>query len=181
MRVVVQRVKNAQVRVESKVGLLRQILSVFDFAGPNSTKPKVKTFGRSRIVGEIDRGMLVFAGIGKKDTPQDADYLVRKIVEFRMFEDDNGKMNLSALETKAAFLVVSQFTLHGDCTKGRRPSFDKAADPQKGEELYNYFVDQLRKQKVHVETGQFRAMMDVHLINDGPVTFILDSKNENYC
>jgi len=83
-------------------------------------------------------------------------------------------MNLSAEEVNAQFLVVSQFTLYGDCRKGRRPSFDQAADPQKGEELYNYFVEKLRQEKVKVETGQFRAMMDVHLVNDGPVTLILE-------
>ena len=95
-----------------------------------------------------------------------------------MFKDEEGKMNLSAQETNAEFLIVSQFTLHGDCTKGRRPSFDKAADPKKAEELYDYFIKALRKHNVKVESGQFRAMMDVSLTNDGPVTFMLESLNE---
>ena len=127
------------------------------------------------IVGKISRGMLIFLGVGKEDTPEDADYLVQKVIHLRIFEDGQGKMNCSALDVGAEICVVSQFTLYGDCRKGRRPSFDKAADPQKGQELYEYFVRQLRAQNIKVETGQFQAMMDVELVNDGPVTFILES------
>src|SRR5262249_23663655 len=120
-------------------------------------------------------GMLVFVGVAKDDTEQEADRLVQKIVELRIFEDAQGKMNLCAAEVKAAFLVVSQFTLLGSCEKGRRPSFDAAADPVTGEKLYNYFVERLKKQNMEVATGRFRAMMKVSLINDGPVTFVLDA------
>ena len=146
MRLVIQRVKEAQVKVAGQV------------------------------VGRIARGMLVFLGVAHEDTKASADYLVKKITELRIFDDSQGKMNLSAQEVGGQFLVVSQFTLYGNCDKGRRPSFDEAADPAKGEELYNYFVKQLKATKAVVETGQFRAMMDVSLINDGPVTLIIDSK-----
>ena len=130
----------------------------------------------SAVVGQIGAGMLIFVGVGKEDTPSDADYLVDKVLQLRIFEDEDGKMNRSALDVHAHFLVVSQFTLYGDCDKGRRPSFDKAAEPKKGEELYDHFVRKLRSHHRKVETGRFRAMMDVALINDGPVTFILESK-----
>lgn len=126
-------------------------------------------------VGTIGRGVLIFVGIKKEDTKEDADYLAQKITQLRMFEDKEGKMNISSFEAGAEMLVVSQFTLYGDCRKGRRPSFDQAADPLKGEELYTYFVAALRGKNKKVETGRFQAMMDVKLINDGPVTFILDS------
>jgi D-tyrosyl-tRNA(Tyr) deacylase len=126
-------------------------------------------------VGKIGRGVLILLGVSKSDAKEDADYLAQKITQLRMFEDQNGKMNISAVDAGAEMLVVSQFTLYGDCRKGRRPSFDEAADPAKGEELYDYFVAALRKQNAKVETGRFQAMMDVSLINDGPVTFILDS------
>ena len=127
------------------------------------------------IVGQIGNGILIFLGIAKDDTLEDIDYLIKKITELRIFEDENGKMNLSAKDVNAAFLVVSQFTLFGDCSKGRRPSFDQAAEPQKAEEFYNRFVENLRQHHLKVETGQFRAMMDVALVNDGPVTFVLES------
>lgn len=127
------------------------------------------------VVGRIDQGMLVFIGVEKGDKEEDIEYFVRKISELRMFEDEGGKMNRSAAEVGAQFLVVSQFTLLGSCDKGRRPSFDKAADPKIAQQLYDLFVEKLRSQNFKVETGEFRAMMDVSLINDGPVTFILSS------
>ena len=136
---------------------------------------QASVFVDNQIIGSIAAGMLLFLGVGKNDRPEDAGKLVEKISELRIFEDSQGKMNLSAGQVRAEFLVVSQFTLYGDCKKGRRPSFDDAADPQKGEALYDLFVDQLRKKGFKVETGRFRAMMDVALVNDGPVTFIIDS------
>ena len=126
------------------------------------------------IVGAIGQGVLVFLGVAKTDTHQHVDALVNKLVELRIFDDRQGKMNLAAKEVGAAFLVVSQFTLYGDCQKGRRPSFDQAADPKTAETLYNDFIAQLKQQQVPVQTGKFRAMMDVSLVNDGPVTFILE-------
>jgi len=139
-----------------------------------------------KCVGKINKGMLVFLGVAKTDTASDVDYLVEKVSGFRIFEDSQarlpgdspggqGKMNCSAAEVGGEFLVVSQFTLLGNCEKGRRPSFDAAAEPQKGEEFYELFVKRLREKNFKVETGQFRAMMDVSLVNDGPVTFILES------
>ena len=147
MRAVIQRVKSAQVAVEGN------------------------------IVGRIGKGALIFLGIGKEDNQSDFDSIVDKVSNLRIFEDAAGKMNLSCAEAGGAFLVVSQFTLYGDCRKGRRPSFDQAAEPQIAEKFYNEFVEALRKQKFTVETGKFKAVMDVSLVNDGPVTFILDSKN----
>lgn len=130
----------------------------------------------NRTTGQIHAGMLILLGVGRDDALEDIDYLVRKISELRIFEDAQGKMNLSAAQAKAEFLVVSQFTLLGDCSKGRRPSFDKAAEPKKAEEFYQIFVKTLVAQGLKVETGAFRAKMDVALTNDGPVTFILNSK-----
>ncbi|MCK5579704.1 MAG: D-tyrosyl-tRNA(Tyr) deacylase [Candidatus Omnitrophica bacterium] len=127
-------------------------------------------------VGRAGQGMLIFLGVAKGDAEEDVDYLIRKIIELRIFEDENGKMNRSAKDVKAEFLVVSQFTLLGDCMKGRRPSFDKAAEPKEAERLYELFVEKLSQQDFKVATGEFRAMMDVSLVNDGPVTFVLDSK-----
>ena len=128
-------------------------------------------------VGQINEGLLIFLGVSKDDTFKDADVLTQKIIQLRIFEDDKGKMNLSALDQRAEILVVSQFTLYGDCEKGRRPSFDRAAEPEMAEELYNYFVEQLRKYDLKIATGHFRAMMEVSLVNNGPVTFILESKS----
>lgn len=129
-----------------------------------------------QVVGRIGLGLLVFLGVAKDDSQADVDYLVKKLIELRIFEDAQGKMNCSIEEAKGEFLVVSQFTILGACQKGRRPSFDLAADPAKGEGLYNSFVHGLRVAGQKVETGQFRAMMDVALVNDGPVTFILESR-----
>ncbi|MBT0665451.1 D-tyrosyl-tRNA(Tyr) deacylase [Geobacter pelophilus] len=128
------------------------------------------------VTGAIGGGILVLLGVEQGDTEQDADWLVKKIVELRIFEDEAGKMNLALAEVNGALLVVSQFTLLGDCRKGRRPSFVKAAPPAEGNRLYEYFVAKARETGTKVETGVFQAMMQVHLINDGPVTFILESR-----
>ena len=128
-----------------------------------------------KTAGTIGRGLLVFLAVGKGDTQKEADVLVKKIVELRIFEDTEGKMNIAAPQAGAGILVVPQFTLYGDCSNGRRPSFDQAADPRTAEVLYQYFLGQLKKTNVKIESGQFRAMMDVHLVNDGPVTFILEN------
>jgi D-tyrosyl-tRNA(Tyr) deacylase len=128
------------------------------------------------IISRIGRGLLVLLGIAQEDHRSDADYLANKIVNLRIFEDDIGKMNRSLLDTGGEILVVSQFTLLGDCRKGRRPSFVAAAEPEKATALYEYFVDQVRQLGISVQTGRFRAMMEVTLINDGPVTLILESR-----
>ena len=146
MRAVIQRVKEAQVLVDGKT------------------------------VGEIDQGLLVFLGVADSDEEEDADYLVSKILHLRIFKDSEGKFNLSLRDTKGSLLVVSQFTLLGDCRKGRRPSFTDAALPEKARKLYDYFIASVAEQGVPVASGEFQAMMDVHLINDGPVTMLLDSK-----
>ncbi len=130
----------------------------------------------NEVIGRIGGGLLVFLGVAKGDTSSDADYLAKKIVNLRIFEDDNGKMNRSLIEADGKMLVVSQFTLLGDCRKGRRPSFVAAAEPETATELYEYFVKQVRLLGIPVEIGRFRAMMEVALINDGPVTLILESQ-----
>ena len=145
MRAVVQRVKTAKVMVDGAV------------------------------VGEIGTGVLIFLGVGVGDTIDDADYLASKIVHLRIFGDDEGKMNLSLLETGGEALVVSQFTLWGDCKKGRRPSFVRAADPAIANDLYQKFIFFLKGKGIQVAEGRFQEMMDVHLVNDGPVTLLLDS------
>ncbi|OGR27096.1 MAG: D-tyrosyl-tRNA(Tyr) deacylase [Desulfuromonadales bacterium GWD2_54_10] len=127
-----------------------------------------------RIVGEIGRGILVLLGVEKGDDEPRADWLAEKIVNLRIFEDQAGKMNLSLGEIDGGLLVVSQFTLAGNCDKGRRPSFDSAAPPEEGKRLYDYFVEALKRQGVSVQTGIFQADMQVSLVNDGPVTFILE-------
>jgi D-aminoacyl-tRNA deacylase len=147
MRMVIQRVAEARVEVEGAV------------------------------VGKIGRGLLVLLGVSKNDSEQDADYLVQKLAEMRIFPDEAGKMNRSVLETGGGVLVVSQFTLYGDCRKGRRPSFDQAAPAEQAKALYEYFVEAARRQIPVVETGVFQAMMSVHLVNDGPVTIVCDSVN----
>jgi len=145
MRAVVQRVKTAKVMVDGE------------------------------IVGEIGKGVLIFLGVGVGDTIDDADYLASKIVHLRIFGDSEGKMNLSLLETGGEALVVSQFTLWGDCKKGRRPSFVRAADPAVANDLYQKFIFFLKGKGIQVAEGRFQEMMDVHLVNDGPVTLLLDS------
>ncbi|HEX6595131.1 MAG TPA: D-aminoacyl-tRNA deacylase [Bacillota bacterium] len=129
-----------------------------------------------QITGEIEHGFVVLLGVTHDDTIEDVDYLVRKIAHLRVFEDEQQKMNLSLKDVAGKVLSISQFTLYGDTRRGRRPSFAKAAPPKQANELYEMFNDRLRKEGVHVETGQFGAMMDVRLTNDGPVTFVIDSK-----
>lgn len=146
MRAVVQRVSHAKVTVDKKT------------------------------TGEIGRGLLVLLGVAQNDTEQDADYVVEKILNLRIFEDLDDKMNLSLLDVTGELLVVSQFTLYGDTRRGRRPSFINAAAPDKANRLYEYFVARSLESVKKVETGQFQAMMDVELVNDGPVTIILDSE-----
>jgi D-tyrosyl-tRNA(Tyr) deacylase len=145
MRAVVQRVSRAQVSVGKEV------------------------------VGKIGPGMLVLLGVTISDTQADAEYLAAKIVGLRIFDDENEKMNLSLSETHGAVLAVSQFTLYGDVRKGRRPSFDDAAPPELARELYDYFVAKIREAGILCETGRFQATMQVELVNDGPVTILLDS------
>jgi D-tyrosyl-tRNA(Tyr) deacylase len=138
------------------------------------SRAKVKV--EEEVVGKIDRGLLVYLGVENEDQAQDLDYILDKTVNLRIFEDDEGKMNLSIQEINGSILAVSQFTLFGDCRRGRRPSFSKAADIGKAEDLYNRYIKGAREMGIHVETGVFRAHMDVESINDGPVTILLDSK-----
>jgi D-tyrosyl-tRNA(Tyr) deacylase len=146
MRAVVQRVSRAEVRVEGQ------------------------------LVGRIAGGFVVLVGIGSEDSREAGEWLAEKIVHLRVFDDDTGKMDRSLLETSGAVLCISQFTLYGDCRKGRRPSYERAAPPEAARVLYESFVAALRSHGVHVETGEFRAMMEVELVNDGPVTLLLDSE-----
>jgi len=146
MRAVIQRVKSAEVLVDG------------------------------RLSGKIGKGLLVFVGVAKGDSESDLTYLTSKIPDLRIFEDSSEKFNLSLREIGGEILVVSQFTLYGDCRKGRRPSFTDAEDPVLARELYERFVIRLREQGISVQTGEFQAKMEVHLINDGPVTLILDSR-----
>jgi D-tyrosyl-tRNA(Tyr) deacylase len=127
-------------------------------------------------VGRIGPGLLVLLGVSQQDEQKDADYLADKIAHLRVFEDDDGKMNRSLLETGGEMLVVSQFTLLGDCRKGRRPSFVKAAQPDKAEALYESFIDRVRSLGISASSGTFQARMAVSLVNDGPVTLIVESK-----
>ena len=146
MRAVVQRVKSSSVTVDG------------------------------RVVAEIGDGLLVLLGVAKPDKSDDADYLAEKIVNLRIFEDEDGKLNRSVLSTGGQMLVVSQFTLLGNCNKGRRPSFVHAAGQDQAVKLYERFIEQIREKGVSVKTGRFRATMEVGLINDGPVTLIVESK-----
>ena len=129
------------------------------------------------VVGEIGPGLLVLLGVAKGDTEADADFLAKKIPSLRIFADADGKMNLDLVETGGGLLAVSQFTLYGDCRKGRRPGFDLAAPAEQARVLYEYFVAALRAQGVRVETGIFQAHMAVSLVNDGPVTLLVESPN----
>ena len=146
MRAVVQRVKSAAVYVEG------------------------------RVTGEIGQGLLVLVGVGRGDGDEDIAYLASKLPELRIFEDTSGKFSLSLREVGGKMLVVSQFTIYGDCRKGRRPSFTEAAEPAEARRLYEQLILRLKNQGVSVETGEFQAKMEVHLVNDGPVTIMLDSR-----
>ena len=130
-----------------------------------------------KTIGQINHGFVILLGVVDIDEKEDADFLSEKIAHLRVFDDENGKMNLSIQDVLGSALVISQFTLCGDTRKGRRPSFIHAAPPERGENLYEYFMAQLKGKDVPVESGEFGAMMDVGLVNDGPVTFVLDSKN----
>jgi len=129
----------------------------------------------SKVIGKIEKGILVFLGVSKNDTSKDADFLANKIAELRIFESGDKPMDLSVQDIKGNLLIVSQFTLYGSTKKGRRPDFGEAALPETANELYEYFVKECRKKVQKVETGKFGAMMDVSLINDGPVTFMIES------
>lgn len=144
MKIVVQRVKNAKVEVENKV------------------------------VGKIEKGFLVLLGVTHTDTKENADYLVKKLCNLRVFSDENDKMNLGLKDINGELLVVSQFTLYADCFKGNRPSFVEAAKPEQAEELYEYFCSECEKNDIKVEKGIFGADMQVSLVNDGPVTIIIE-------
>jgi len=128
------------------------------------------------VVGRIGPGLLVLLGVGEADTEADAAYLARKIVEMRIFADAGGAMNLSVQDVQGEVLVVSQFTLWADCRKGRRPSFVRAARPEKAREIYARFVEEMKGTGLTVATGRFQEMMEVHLVNDGPVTILIDSQ-----
>ena len=138
---------------------------------------KARVEADGRIAGEIGPGICLLVGIEKGDTLQDAESLARKAVELRIFPDAEGKMNLSLADVGGEVLAVSQFTLAGSVKKGRRPSFDNVEGPERAADLFNQFVDLIRKTGLRVATGVFQAMMDVHILNDGPVTFVLDSKS----
>ncbi len=153
MRAVVQRVSRAKVTV----------------------KATVKVTANAEITGEIGLGLLVLLGVGAADTRVDADYLAEKTIGLRIFEDADGKMNLSVAEVSGAVLVVSQFTLYGDVRRGKRPSFDAAAAPEPARQLYEYFVEKIRAAGLRCETGRFQETMQVELVNEGPVTILLDS------
>jgi len=135
-----------------------------------------KVVVEDQVTGAIDKGLLVFLGVTNEDNIQDVKYMAEKIVNLRIFEDDNEKMNLSVIDVEGKILAVSQFTLLGDCRKGRRPNFTEAARPEMADELYKSFIEECKKLGVNVETGVFQAHMMVHSINDGPVAILIDSK-----
>lgn len=140
---------------------------------------RVKTAGvtvEARLTGSIGHGLLVLLGVSKADTSSSADYMVEKLLGLRIFEDEQGKMNLSVRDVGGAMLVVSQFTLFGDVRRGKRPSFDDAARPEQAKALYDYLVGKIREQGIKCSTGEFQAMMQVELVNDGPVTILIDSE-----
>ncbi|MGQ0542014.1 MAG: D-aminoacyl-tRNA deacylase [Blastocatellia bacterium] len=139
---------------------------------------RAKVTVASETVGEIGRGILVLLGVSVRDNEKDAQYLVEKTLNLRIFDDSDGKMNLSILDSSGELLVVSQFTLYGNATKGRRPSYIDAAMPEVANSLYDFFVAECRKQISKVETGRFQAMMNIELVNDGPVTILLDSEKK---
>ena len=128
-----------------------------------------------RIVGDIDNGLVILLGVHRDDKEEDIIFLADKVIGLRVFNDNNGKMNISLQDAEGSVLVISQFTLCGNWRKGRRPSFTKAADPDKGKLLYDGFINEVRSRGINVETGEFGAAMDVSLVNSGPVTFVLDS------
>lgn len=140
------------------------------------TRASVKV--ETQIIGEIGRGLLVLLGVGRDDAEDDAHHLVEKIAGLRVFDDAAGRMNASVVETGGALLIVSQFTLYGDVRRGRRPSWSEAAEPERAQELYEFFVAEARRRVAHVETGAFRRQMQVELVNDGPVTILVDSKKQ---
>ena len=129
-----------------------------------------------RTVGEVGKGLLVFLGVGHGDSEKEAEFLANKIAHLRVFSDEQGLMNRSVIEEEGGVLVISQFTLWGDCQKGRRPSFTRAAPPNQAKTLYEDFIRHVRGKGLAVATGQFQEMMEVHLVNDGPVTMLLDTE-----
>ena len=131
---------------------------------------------KGTLLGRMGKGVVVLLGMGQDDKEEDADYLLSKIINLRIFEDAQGKMNLSLKDVNGEMMVISQFTLYGDCRKGRRPSFIMAAEPELAKKLYDYFINQGEKAGIKMVAGKFQAMMDVNLINEGPVTLILDSR-----
>jgi len=145
MKTVIQRVKSAQVSIDNK------------------------------IYGKINRGLVVFLGVSKNDCPKDAKYLIKKLINMRIFPDNNDKMNLSIKDLNLSLMIISQFTLYADCTKGTRPSFFNAAPAEISKPLYEFFIEEIKKYNLNFTTGKFGAMMDIELINDGPVTIVIES------